>query len=212
VSGNSLTWANVGTVLAGNTILTVFVGYGTPTAGTIVITLSQTASGGRYVVWHDNGYGQSDKTLTPYTTSGTGTSGSIALTVNGDGSIWFSVWAHATVEALAPDATGRTWTELSDQGASGAYGPQVQYILGNAEDVTHTASWVTSSAYMGICFEVDVSGLVCEENAITATTVYAESYPVSNTLVEGTLISGEETEDGPVGSPAGIWAIVGGGS
>ena len=157
VSGCGLTWTKVATVLSALDleILTVFVGYGgSPSAGTIVITLSGTAVSGNYAVIEQAGQ---DTSANPAgysnSASGTGTTGTVAMVIANRtvGRRVFSFWGHRINEVVTPDSTGITWTELHDAGTTLSR-LEVQYEDGIDESAT--ATWATSSTWSGIAMEL----------------------------------------------------------
>ena len=157
VSGMSLTWTKLSNVQQNSGLeqMTVFAGYGTGgTTGTLTITLSQTAASGRYVVIVIPG---ARRSTNPYTgtadsATGTGTTGTVNLGTQHGGSWRFGFWSHAAAELVTPDTTGATWAELHDQSTT-SIALEVQYTSGG--DYTHTATWATSSRWMGIVIELD---------------------------------------------------------
>lgn len=157
VSGNGLTWTKVATVLGSSDkeILTVFVGYGgSPSAGTISIVLSQTAAAGRYAVIQQTAQNTSANPAGySNTNSGTAASGTVAVAVANRtaGRRVFSFWGHRIAEAATPDSTDLTWTELHDATTTTA-ALEAQYVDG--VDETASASWATSSSWLGIAMEV----------------------------------------------------------
>ena len=162
VSGCGLTWAKIATVLgvSGVEILTLFVGYGgSPSAGAITITLSGTAVSGRYEVIQQTGQ---DTSANPAgysnTNSGTGTTGTVAVAVANRtaGRRVFSFFGHRVNEAVTPDSTGLTWTEVADAGTTLAR-LEVQWVDGI--DETASATWATSSVWSGIAMEAQGGAL-----------------------------------------------------
>lgn len=157
VTGNGLTYTKVTTVRRNSDqeILTVFVGYGgSPSAGTISIVLSQAAAAGLYTVLQQR---RADTSANPAgysnTNSGTATSGTVAMSAANRtaGRRTFSFWGHRIAEVTTPDSTDLTWVEIDDNTTTTA-ALETQYIDG--VDETASASWATSSSWLGIAMEL----------------------------------------------------------
>lgn len=160
-SGWGLTWTKVDAVISGNYILTVWQGKGTPATGAFTIVHSQIPASGRWAVFGIPTFADatttSGGTRDPYLAgtvakaSGSGTTGTVTLATDGDepgGRSW-SFFVHATAEVSSPDATDWAWTELDDANAT-SIALQVQCVLAGGVDTTATATWATSSAWLGI--------------------------------------------------------------
>ena len=174
VAGGSLTWTRVNTGY-NNTdadIESVWIGYGdAPTAGTITITLSGTPTRGRYAILEFSGARQVGSGAFPtgytLTANGTGTTGTLGawtwanLTQTGAQLVTF--WYHATAESVTPDSTGATWTEVHDSSTSTTgICLEIQQLAGPG-DFTNTATWATSSRWIGVLVEL---GLTTTDAAI----------------------------------------------
>lgn len=225
VSGNGLTWAKIATVRGNSNleILTVFAGYGgAPSAGTIAIVLSQTAAAGRYVVIQQT---QQNTSTNPAgysnTNSGTGITGTVAVAAANRtaGRRVFSFWGHRINEATTPDSTGLTWTELSDATTTTA-ALEAQYVDG--VDETASASWTTSSSWLGIAMELKAAVLTgFRSNSLDAIddkpsydswgtpSSGGEARSAKVAVFGGVDFSGIGDGEGPniPGKPSGIWSM-----
>lgn len=161
VSGKGYTWTKIGSAISGNDIITMHAGYGTlagapDTNNGLTITFSRTPTAGRYVVWRVPKvcFGTTNPIVASNSTSGTGTGGSVVLTPVAGSDARYGFWGHRANEGTSPDATGLTWTEDLDDNSptSLAVGYEAQHVYGN--DNTHTATWATSSFYVGVVLQV----------------------------------------------------------
>jgi hypothetical protein len=161
----SLTWTRVDSDITGNDYGCLFVGYGTPSTGAVTITFSRTPTAGRYLIAQqtDGQDGTNNPVAAHAHTTGTNTSGSIALTRSGLGQRQLGFWGHKTAELTTPDSTTLTWTEYSDLGTT--YGMETQYVDGF--DQTHTASWTTSSLYVGYVVQLKPYVYTCIKKSVT---------------------------------------------
>jgi hypothetical protein len=158
VSGCGLTWAKVKTVMNATSleILTIFVGYGgTPASGTITMTMSVGVNVvGKYAIVQQTGQDMSANPV-GYSNSNSGiaASGTVAMALANvtAGRRMFSFWGHRIAEVTAPDSTGLTWVEIHDTTTT-LTGFEIQYVDGL--DETASASWATSSSWLGIALEL----------------------------------------------------------
>lgn len=172
MSGNGLTWTKVAGIVTGNDYGVLFVGYGTPSgSGTGTLTFSRTPTAGRYVIISqtEGQDGTNNPVAASGNTNGSATSGSITLTRSGLGQRQLGFWGHKTAEGTTPDSTTLTWTELSD--TTTTYGIETQYVDGY--DQTHTASWVTSSTYVGFAVQLKPFAYTCVKKSDTPAKAYA---------------------------------------
>jgi hypothetical protein len=201
VSGMGLTWARVAEVFANSNqeMLVCFEGYGTPTTGALTITLSQTpASGMHHVVVVPNARRASSPTRASWTGSGTGTTGTVSPAGIG-GAVLLGAFSHAANELVTPDTTYVPWVEIADSGTTSIQ-LEDQYTLSGG-DKTFTATWATSSRWMGIALEM-------------ASYTYG-SFGVADDDLDGldpAISILTEDEEGPTvaGKPSGVWAVIGG--
>lgn len=214
VSGMSLTWAKKEEVIKGNYVLGVWVGYGGAGAnGAVTITFSRTPTSGRYNIAEHRGFG--DTSVDPIQQSannnGTGTTGSVSLTPT-KGLFEWSFFMHAVNEAVTPDSTGSTWTELSDTGGT-TISLELQYLNG-ATDLGGTASatWLTSSDWAAVAMEY--KNFSHSADARTSATDYLVAASTGKSTLPGAhgssaVSQGDGNEDDGGSTPGGVWAIVG---
>jgi hypothetical protein len=158
ISGNGLTWAQIGTPLTFSTSrrLTLFGADATgSSAGVTTIDFggnTQTFCNASFfhVTGADLSGGVAAAFVQTPTGSDTGTTGSVTLAAAGNAANRpISAWFH-----LANEATTPTWTEIDDlAGASPVRGLETQY-RDDAFDTAAAASWATSSGWGGMAAEI----------------------------------------------------------
>ena len=205
VAGNSLTWTKTANVQANGGLeqLTVFEGVGTPTSGTLTITLSQTPASGMYHIVQVQDANSATPVVQAVTGNGTATSGSVTLATITNPALLLSFWGHVVNEAVTPDSSPSNWVELGDAGTTLAR-LETQYVVGNY-DVTPTASWATSSTWAGIGLEMKVSVFDADDRGFgtyTGTAMVAHTRDDVRHQVGGTC-------DLPPGSDGATWSWTG---
>ena len=205
VTGGGLTWTKVisGITTPTNFYVAVFEGVGeSPSAGALTITFSQNVTNGRYAILElVGGNGAASIVLQALSATGTGTTGTVTATSLTCLQRLIGVWVHAVQEGSTVDSTGATWTELHDSSASANMGLEIQHLRGY--DLTHTATWPTSSDWVG--FLLELSGDHGNDGILLP-----NNEPLFQDLDTNAHIA-EPDEEGPSipGRPYGTWAIFG---
>ena len=162
LSGNGLTWVNIGTVVRGIRRLTLFRAMGaSPTAGAVTISAGADTNGCAWsIVAFDgvetSGTNGSDAVVQALTNNGgAATSGSVTLaafaSVNNATAGGF---IHVANEGSTP---GTGFTEIGDtQLSTPVVGLATEYRADN--DTSVDMSWTTSSAWAGIAVEIKAGG------------------------------------------------------
>lgn len=195
VAGHGLTWSALTlgshgpiTLSAGSGRLDAYVAKtpgATPTSGAFTVSgYGASQTGAVIFVWEINSADLTGTALAAIvqspTNSGTATSGSVTLSAAGNAlNRPLSFFAHAANEATAPRAN---WTEPSSPVGDGSYAsPNVgadTQMRTDAFETTASASWTTSSAWIGVALELKARSLLV---AYTLDATTGGSYAVTGT-------------------------------
>ena len=160
LTGNGITWTQIATHItaSGTSRITLYGAHASgATTGATTAAFGGVSSTGCWLAFFqadgtDVAAGVVQTFIQAPTATGTGTSGSVSLAAPASSNNRpISGWMHGTEEATAPRAS---WTELDEMTyASPARRGETQY-RGDAFEQTASATWTTSSAWVGIAAEL----------------------------------------------------------